>query len=126
VGTISGGRAPNVIADEARAEVMFRLVADADNLRADLERAVAGRAEAREVLMVPPVRLRGLEGFDTTVVPYTTDIPPLAGAWGEPLLIGPGNPRLAHTLEERISKSELLAAVEIYCRLARELHAKES
>jgi len=125
VGTIAGGRAPNVIADEARAEVMFRLVTEADRLRAEVERAVAGRAEAREVLMVPPVRLRVLEGYDTTVVPFTTDIPPLAGAWGEPLLIGPGSPRVAHTLEERISKSEMLAAVEIYCRLARELHAKE-
>ena len=28
IGTLSGGRAPNVIADEARAEIMIRLVGD--------------------------------------------------------------------------------------------------
>jgi len=124
VGTISGGRAPNVIADEARAEVMFRLVTGADSLREAVARAVAGRAEAREVLMVPPVWLRPLEGFETTVVPFTTDIPPMAGAWGEAFLIGPGSARLAHTPEERISKQELSAAVEIYRRLVKELHGK--
>jgi len=126
IGTISGGRAPNVIADEARAEVMFRLVTDAGPLREAVERSAAGRAEAREVLMVPPVWLRVLEGFETTVVPFTTDIPPLGGAWGEPFLIGPGNPRLAHTLEERISKRALLEAVDLYCRMGRELHGKEN
>ena len=39
VGTIHGGRAPNVVADDARAEIMFRLVGDADS--------VAGRSGAR-------------------------------------------------------------------------------
>ncbi len=33
IGTIEGGRAPNVIADHARAEVMIRLVGDAAALR---------------------------------------------------------------------------------------------
>ena len=33
VGTISGGRAPNVVADEARAEIMFRTVGDPAPLR---------------------------------------------------------------------------------------------
>src|ERR1700760_1161577 len=33
VGTIAGGRAPNVVADEARAEIMFRTVGDPGSLR---------------------------------------------------------------------------------------------
>ena len=41
VGTIHGGRAPNVVADDARAEIMFRLVGDADPLRAEVARAAA-------------------------------------------------------------------------------------
>jgi acetylornithine deacetylase len=116
---------PNVIADEARAEIMFRLVTDPAPLREAVARAVTGRAEAREVLMVPPVRLRALEGFQTTVVPFTTDIPPFAGAWGEPFLIGPGSARLAHTLEEKISKAELVEAVEIYCRMVKKLNGNK-
>jgi len=124
VGTIVGGRAPNVIADEARAEIMFRLVTEADAIREAVGRAVAGRAEAHEVLMVPPVRLRTIEGFPTTVVPFTTDIPVFAGAWGEPFLLGPGSARVAHTREERISKQELVEAVGIYYRMVKELNAE--
>ncbi len=124
VGTISGGRAPNVIADEARAELMFRLVGPADAIREAVARAVAGRAEAREVLMAPAVRLGSLEGCETTVVPFTTDIPVFEGAWGEPFLIGPGSPLVAHTLEERVAKRELIDAVGFYRRIVKQLYAK--
>src|ERR1700693_4755859 len=50
VGTISGGRAPNVVADEARTEIMFRTVGDPTPLREAMAAAVVGRAMAREVL----------------------------------------------------------------------------
>ena len=40
IGTISGGRAPNVIADEARAEILIRLVGDSAETKAALARAV--------------------------------------------------------------------------------------
>jgi acetylornithine deacetylase len=45
VGTLAGGRAPNVVADEARAEVMIRTVGDTAELRRALQAAVAGGAE---------------------------------------------------------------------------------
>jgi acetylornithine deacetylase len=122
VGTISGGRAPNVVADEARAEIMFRLVTDPRELRAAVARAGAAHGvEAREVLFNPAARLAALEGFPTTVVAFTTDIPTFNGAWGEPLLIGPGSIHVAHTAEERISKKELSEAVDIYARMVRQL-----
>ena len=53
IGTISGGRAPNVIADEARAEILIRLVGDSADTKAALARAAEGRAELREVLEIP-------------------------------------------------------------------------
>lgn len=122
VGTIHGGRAPNVIADEARAELMFRLVADADPLRG----AVAGVAaqhnvEAREVLHNEAVYLGLLEGLPTTVVAFTTDIPTFQGAWGKPFLLGPGSIHDAHTAQERIDKKELRDAVGIYAQMVRQL-----
>ena len=40
VGTISGGRAPNVVADEARAEILVRLVGDSAEIKRALEEAV--------------------------------------------------------------------------------------
>src|SRR5437764_13196698 len=72
IGTISGGRAPNVVADEAGAEVMFRTVGDPAALRKAAASAVAGRAEAREVLHTPAIRLNQFEGLPATVGSVTT------------------------------------------------------
>ena len=81
IGTLSGGRAPNIIADHARAEIMIRLVGDSRGTREAVLRAVKGCAEAREVLEIPAIRLGRLDGFGTTVVAYTTDIPAFGGTW---------------------------------------------
>lgn len=121
IGTISGGRAPNVIADEARAEIMFRTVCDPGAIRKAVHAAVQGRAEAREVLHTPAMHLSGFDGLPTTVVAFTTDIPTFAGAWGKPFLIGPGSIEVAHTAEERIEKAQLTEAVDIYGRMVRQL-----
>jgi acetylornithine deacetylase len=126
IGTISGGRAPNVIADEARAEVFVRLVGDSTETKEALARAVEGRAELREVLEIPAVRLGALDGFETTVVAFTTDIPAFAGQWGEPFLVGPGSIHVAHTLDERVPKKELLQAVEIYQDMVKQLCKRAS
>lgn len=124
VGTIRGGRAPNVVADEASAEIMFRLVGDPEPFRTAVARASATqKVEAREVLFSPAVRLTALEGMPTTVVAFTTDVPTFEGAWGQPFLIGPGSIQVAHTAEERIAKTELREAVGIYARMVRQLLA---
>ena len=120
IGTISGGRAPNVIADHAKAEVFIRLVDDGAATRHAVQQAVQG-VEVREVLMVPAVHTGTLAGFETAVVAFTTDIPAFGDSWGKPYLIGPGSIHVAHTDEERIPKDELLAAVQIYKRMVKQL-----
>jgi acetylornithine deacetylase len=121
IGTISGGRAPNVIADAAKAEILIRLVGESAATCDAITGAVEGHAEARKVLEIPAVRLGSLPGIETTVVAYTTDIPAFGGAWGTPYLIGPGSIHVAHTLEERVPKQELEAAVGIYQQMVTEL-----
>lgn len=124
VGTISGGRAPNVVADEARAEIMFRIVGDPEELRRAVERiAMTHKIAAREVLFTPAVRLGALPDLPTTVVAFTTDVPEFDGTWGQPYLIGPGSIHLAHTADEHIPKKQLIDAVEIYARMVRQLLA---
>ena len=123
VGTIDGGRAPNVVADLAEAEIMFRTVGDPAKLREAVSAAAAGRAEAREVLHTPAAQLSKFDGLPTTIVAFTTDIPTFGGAWGQPFLIGPGSIYVAHTAEEHISKKELSDAVDIYARMAAQLLA---
>jgi acetylornithine deacetylase len=126
IGTIAGGRAPNVIADYAQAEIMFRLVGDAGPLRDAVVDAVAGRAEPREVFTSPAQRLESFSGLPTTVVSFATDIPSFAGTWGKPFLIGPGSIHLAHTAEERIPKKELLEAIDLYARMVTKLSSEGS
>ncbi|MGB9460986.1 MAG: M20/M25/M40 family metallo-hydrolase, partial [Candidatus Acidiferrum sp.] len=75
IGVIAGGRAPNVVADHAQAEIMFRTVGDPAETRQAVLAAVAGRAEAREVLHTPALRLTPFDGLPTTVVAFATDIP---------------------------------------------------
>jgi acetylornithine deacetylase len=120
IGLIEGGRAPNVIPDFARAQLLFRLVGPSEQLRRDIENAVAGLAEPKVVLEIPFVRLKTFEGFSTMTASFTTDIPALSN-WGEPLLIGPGSIHVAHTDREFVNKKELHEAVELYCSIARNL-----
>ena len=86
-----------MIADEAKADIMIRLVGDSTATKAALQQAAAGRAELREVIEIPAVRLGAVDGIPTTVVAFTTDIPAFDGTWGEPFLIGPGTIHVAHT-----------------------------
>jgi acetylornithine deacetylase len=126
VGVIAGGRAPNVVADEAHAEIMFRTVGDPGGLRAGVAAAVRGRADAREVIHIPAIHLTSVDGFKdlpTTAVAFATDIPALGPGWGQPFLIGPGSIHVAHTAEERIPKKELVAAVDIYSHMVTQLLA---
>jgi acetylornithine deacetylase len=121
IGSIQGGRAPNIIPDHAKAEIFIRLVDDGDSTRRAVAEAAATSVEAREVLCIPAVHLGAIDGFETSIVSYTTDIPTFQGAWGQPFLFGPGSIHVAHTSEERIPKRELAAAVQTYQDIARKL-----
>jgi acetylornithine deacetylase len=120
IGLIHGGHAPNVIADKAEAQVLIRLVSDSGPIRAAVLEAAAGLAEVDFTLEIPFVRLRAVEGLPTMIAKFTTDIPKLSN-WGEPLLLGPGSIHVAHTPYEKLAKKELLEAVELYVRVARQL-----
>jgi acetylornithine deacetylase len=120
IGMIEGGRATNVIADQARAQLLYRLVGPTKQLRQEIERAVSGLAKAEFVLEIPFVRLRTLDRLPTMVAAFTTDIPWLTN-WGEPLLVGPGSIHVAHTEGECVEKKQLSDAVDLYCAIARRL-----
>jgi len=122
IGILEGGTKPNIIPDHARAEVMFRSVEPIDRLKQRFEALVAGRAEVSYPFGVPPFMMNVVEGFDTAVVSFTTDVPFLT-RWGKPYLIGPGSILDAHTANERISKKQLLEGIDLYVRLAKKLLA---
>jgi acetylornithine deacetylase len=124
IGTISGGRAANVIPDEAEAVVLFRMTEESRVLRRDLEALVGDRGEVEYLSETPPLMMEKLDGFETEVFPFTTDLPWLT-QWGRPLLLGPGSVRLAHTEREAVAKKDLLQAVGLYTEMVGLLQAKD-
>jgi acetylornithine deacetylase len=119
VGLIAGGVAANVVSPAAEAEVMFRTVGDAADVRTAMT-PLESLVTIEHVLEVPPVKTTTVEGFETAIFPYATDIPFLSN-WGQPLLFGPGSIHVAHTADEFIDIDELHAAVDGYVRIVRDL-----
>jgi len=122
IGLIEGGRAPNVIADSARALLLYRLIGPSEELRNQIVEIVGNLAKVEFTLEIPFVRLRTFQGLPTMVAKFTTDIPALSN-WGQPLLVGPGSIHVAHTEREYVAKEQLRSAVDLYCEIARKLSA---
>lgn len=120
IGTIQGGRAPNVIPDKAHALLLYRLIGPSDALRREIVDIAGNLAKVEFTLEIPFVRLRTFEELPTMVAAFTTDIPALSN-WGQPLLVGPGSIHVAHTPNEYVEKTELDEAVELYCKIAKQL-----
>jgi acetylornithine deacetylase len=120
IGLLQGGHAPNVIADEASATLLVRLVGPSDKIRAALQDAAGNDAEVEVTLEIPFQKFKRLEGLPTMVAAFTTDVPALTN-WGEPLLLGPGSIHVAHTPHERLAKRDLFDAIDLYTEVAQRL-----
>ena len=122
IGVLEAGTAPNVIADRARAEVLFRTGEPIEKLLSRIDPAVKGRVSlevpyrSERILFRVP---RGQTG-PREIVSFACDLPLLTG-WGEPILVGPGSILDAHAAEEKVDLAEIERAVDLYIRLARGL-----
>ncbi len=123
IGVISGGTRANVIPSDAQATLQIRLAVDSGLVRNRLEMAIAQRALLDYKSVHDPIRLTEVDGFEKVIARFTTDIPYLSN-WGKPLLIGPGSILDAHTSGEKVRKTELRNAVDLYAGLARKLLTK--
>ena len=120
IGLIEGGRAPNVIPDYAHADLLYRLVGPTEDLRRQILATAGDQVTVTFPLELPFLRFRKIDGLQTMIAAFTTDIPQLTN-WGEPLLVGPGSIHVAHTDGECIEKQQLREAIELYCRIAKQL-----
>lgn len=123
IGLISGGRASNVVPDEASADVLIRTVNSREELRQNIRRVLDGRCDFEFIRETPALKMETVDGFETDRVAFATDLPNLT-RWGRPLLLGPGSIHVAHTDHECVRKADLMRAVDLYCRLVRELKSK--
>jgi len=101
---------------------MIRLVGDVAEVKDAVTTLVADRADLVWGSHIPPQRFRVLDGFATTTVAYTSDVPILK-AWGTPLMFGPGSIHHAHTGGEHVPVDELRGAVDAYEGIVRGLLA---
>jgi acetylornithine deacetylase len=120
VGTIHGGLAANVLAPEARAELMVRLAAPLAVVRAEIDRLLGSEVAIEIASQSEPLRIHVPEGYASAPVSFGSDVPHLSGI-GTPLLVGPGSIHDAHTQGEKIRKDDLRRAVEFYVELGERL-----
>jgi acetylornithine deacetylase len=123
IGVISGGRAANVVPDEATAQILIRTVEDSEPLRRKIAEVIGGRCEFEFVRDTPWLMMEKLEGYEANVVAFSTDLPSLTN-WGRPLLLGPGSIAVAHTERECVRKADLVQAADLYYRLVCDLKNK--
>ena len=124
VGTVHGGLAANVVAPEAHADLLVRVVDSPEQVDARVRAALSEHVELVPGKQYGPVEFLVPEGETAEVVAFGTDAPHLS-RWGTPLLVGPGSIRDAHTEHEKVLRRDLERAVARYVELARELLARE-
>jgi acetylornithine deacetylase/succinyl-diaminopimelate desuccinylase-like protein len=122
IGVLEAGTAPNVIADTARAEVLFRTGEPVETLLSRIRPAAERRVRLEVPYRSDPVLFRVPRGLDppAEIVSFACDLP-LLSAWGEPILVGPGSILDAHSAEEKVELGEIERAVPLYEEVARGL-----
>ena len=120
IGVLEAGTAPNVVAESARAEILFRTGVPAERVLELLAPIAEGRVELSVRYRSDPVLFRCPRGRAGEIVSFACDLP-LLPAWGEPILVGPGSILDAHAAEERVDAAQVREAVPLYIELARGL-----
>lgn len=140
IGTIAGGMNINSVPDRAEIGVDIRSVAglEHDALRANLTQFLGDEAGVEVLVDLPPVwtdpahpwmrrvaeAVSAVTGEATppASVSYFTDASVFTPAFGglPTVILGPGEPGLAHQTDEYCELGKLQAAVEIYSRLIRD------
>ena len=122
IGTIQGGRAPNVIPDHAQAEVFIRLVDDGDATRAAMHEAVDGIGRSARGPVHPggaPGLAAGLRDHGGLLHHRHSRV---RRRLGQAVSARAGHhSRRAHRSKSAFPKRRLLEAIEIYQNIARQL-----
>jgi acetylornithine deacetylase len=122
IGLFRGGEAFNVVPASATATVMIRTIEPHAEVEVKMGSITRNRATMNVLGGTNPHMMHVVDGFETTVVSFGSDVPYL-GNLGKPLLIGPGSILDAHGVDEKMRKQELIEGVALYERLVRKLLA---
>ena len=121
IGVLEAGTAPNVIADRARAEILFRTGLAVDGLLSRIRAGESPGAEIEVPYRSEPILFRVPANQPPgEIVSFACDLP-LLPSWGEPILVGPGSILEAHTADEKVDLAQVEEAVKVYRTLAQGL-----
>lgn len=119
VGMFRGGTAGNVISPYSTCEILMRTSVDIDQIAPVVEeivekyRSVAKDINFKVAATADPVSLdHTVDGFETYIASYATDIPNLKHRGFKRYLYGPGSILVAHGDNEYVTAESLLKAVE--------------
>ena len=119
LGVISGGATPNIIPADAAAQLFVRSIPDSTfERRARMLAPSEGSIE--QVSFTPAEVFARVPGFEHATVPFGSDAPRLRQIVGgqRAALCGPGTIKVAHTLNEHITGSEMKQGCELLTSLA--------
>lgn len=120
IGKVDIGVAMNVVPASANASLSFRVSADLPGLVTMVKEKLDGveHLNYNVEATIPPVYLDyKVEGFETIVLAYATDVPNYSGDLKKRYLYGPGSIHVAHGDDEFVEVGDLIKAVEGYKRL---------
>lgn len=122
LGTLSAGRAINVVPDEAEARLFARTVAGSSFIQ-DVQRLRPGVGEVEVLFQRGPEVFPRLEGFPMAPVPFGSDAHTLRNLVRDRFVVmtGPGSIRVAHTEGEFLDLAEAVAGAHQYLALARHI-----
>lgn len=121
LGVMQGGISSNIVSGSARINACVRTTGPHEKVIQQLHAVLPDDCSLEFGFNSPPVKLLTLDGFETDVAAYCTDIPGLSALGSEFMLIGPGSIHRAHTDFEWIELAEMEQAVETYVSLAARL-----
>ena len=119
LGLLRAGEALNSVPAEAEAHLLARVVPDSTFLD-EVRRLAPAGASVEVRLDEAPDRYPEVPGFPHAPMPFGSDAPTLRALVPDRtvVLAGPGTIRVAHTLNEHLSLSDLEAGVDLNRRLA--------
>ena len=120
LGNLRAGGALNVVPDLAEADILVRSLPGSD-FREQAARLKPAEGELEQVHETPPERFPSIDGFDRAPVPFGSDAPRLRALVPDRtvVLAGPGSITVAHSPDERLALSDLLAGIELLQKIAR-------
>lgn len=128
IGLMGGGTAANVVSPYARCTVLMRTAVDSDQIVPVVEQIVSKYESSAKKLRLelgvaddPTFLDYDVEGFETYIASYATDIPKLDQKGFKRYLYGPGSILVAHGDNEYVTAESMLKAVDDYKTLV--LHA---